>query len=164
MYHLVAEAQWSDDAMLPPVAREVLPQLMHGEGSVSWILDDTDFPKKGEHSVGVARQYPGQTGKPGNYRVAVTRSPATPEGSLPLDFRLYQTVARGLPTRRGAVRCAERNRRDSLAVGGFPVAVSCRGIRHGRSAASASASAPTGSSRPNRRGSPCAIRSASERL
>jgi SRSO17 transposase len=56
---------------------------------VVWIVDDTGFPKKGRHSVGVAHQYCGQTGKQDNCRVAVTLSIATAEGSLPVGFRLY---------------------------------------------------------------------------
>lgn len=89
MHHLVAEAQWSDAAMLAAVAKEVLPKLVRGDAPVLWIVDDTGLPKKGKHSVGVAHQYCGQTGKQNNCRVAVTLSMATPEGSLPVGFRLY---------------------------------------------------------------------------
>jgi SRSO17 transposase len=89
MHHLVAEAQWSDEAMLAAVAKEVLPQLVRGDEPVFWILDDTGFPKKGTHSVGVAHQYCGQTGKQDNCRVAVTLSLATHDGSLPVGFRMY---------------------------------------------------------------------------
>ena len=89
MHHLVAEAQWSDEAMLAAVAREVLPKLAHSDQPVWWIVDDTGLPKKGKHSVGVAHQYCGQTGKQDNCRVAVTLSIATHEGSLPVGFRLY---------------------------------------------------------------------------
>ena len=89
MHHLVAEAQWSDAAMLATVAKAVLPKLVCGEAPVFWIVDDTGFPKKGKHSVGVAHQYCGQTGKQDNCRVAVTLSIATHEGSLPVGFRMY---------------------------------------------------------------------------
>lgn len=89
MHHLVADAPWSDGAMLSAVAEAVLPKLL-GEGDpVRWIVDDTGFPKKGKHSVGVARQYCGQTGKTDNCRVAVSLSIATVRGSLPVGYRLY---------------------------------------------------------------------------
>ncbi len=89
MHHLVAEADWSDEALLTAVANEVLPKLVRDDEPVWWILDDTGFPKKGTHSVGVSHQYCGQTGKQDNCRVAVTLTLATNEGSLPLAFRLY---------------------------------------------------------------------------
>ena len=54
-----------------------------------WVVDDTGFPKKGSHSVGVARQYCGQVGKQDNCRVAVSLSVATWSASLPIAFRLY---------------------------------------------------------------------------
>jgi len=56
---------------------------------VAWIVDDTGFPKKGKHSVGVARQYCGQVGKQENCRVAVSLSLATWSSSLPIAYRLY---------------------------------------------------------------------------
>jgi SRSO17 transposase len=56
---------------------------------VAWIVDDTGFPKKGKHSVGVTRQYCGQVGKQENCRVAVSVSVATWTSSLPVAYRLY---------------------------------------------------------------------------
>ncbi len=89
MHHLVADAPWSDEALLSAVAGRVLPQLIAPNDAVHWIIDDTGFPKKGKHSVGVARQYCGQTGKQDNCRVAVSLSIACERGSLPVGYRLY---------------------------------------------------------------------------
>ena len=89
LHHLVADAPWSDDAILGQVRGYVLP-AMKAKGSVQgWIVDDTGFPKKGSHSVGVARQYCGQIGKQDNCRVAVSLSVSTNTASLPIAFRLY---------------------------------------------------------------------------
>ncbi|MBI2969294.1 MAG: transposase [Gammaproteobacteria bacterium] len=63
MHHLVADAPWSDAAMLLAVAEAVLPKLVRDDEPVNWTVDDTGLPKKGQHSVGVAHQYCGQTGK-----------------------------------------------------------------------------------------------------
>ena len=59
MHHFVADAPWDAAAVLR-VAREwvLAPMARHG-GVGAWIVDDTGFPKKGQHSVGVARQYCG---------------------------------------------------------------------------------------------------------
>jgi SRSO17 transposase len=54
-----------------------------------WIIDDTGFPKQGEHSVGVTRQYCGQLGKQDNCQVAVSLSVANDHASLPIAYRLY---------------------------------------------------------------------------
>jgi SRSO17 transposase len=88
MHHLVADAQWSDQALLSAVAGEVVPVLSRG-GPCYWIIDDTGMRKYGRHSVGVARQYCGQLGKTENCQVAVSLSLATLSGSLPLAWRLY---------------------------------------------------------------------------
>ena len=61
-----------------------------GPGQIeAWIIDDTSFPKKGRHSVGVARQYSGQLGKQDNCQVAVSLSIANDAASLPVAYRLF---------------------------------------------------------------------------
>lgn len=88
LHHFVAQAEWSDEALLGRVREWVEPALELERGCY-WIVDDTGFPKKGRHSVGVARQYCGQLGKQDNCQVAVSLSLASERGSLPIDYRLY---------------------------------------------------------------------------
>ena len=89
LHHLVAKAPWSDETLLEHVRKQVLPAMRKQGPVVAWIVDDTGFPKKGTHSVGVARQYCGQVGKQDNCRVAVSLSVATWNASLPVGYRLY---------------------------------------------------------------------------
>ena len=89
LHHFVAKADWSDDAVLAAVRARVLP-LIERRGAIrGWMIDDTGIPKKGTHSVGVARQYCGQLGKQDNCQVAVTLSLANDQASLPIAHRLY---------------------------------------------------------------------------
>jgi len=89
LHHFVANAPWSDEALLERVRHSVLPMMKRNGPVVAWIVDDTGFPKKGTHSVGVVRQYCGQVGKQENCRVAVSLSFATEQASLPIAWRLY---------------------------------------------------------------------------
>jgi SRSO17 transposase len=89
LHHLVADAPWSDAELLTEVRDQVLPALQKHGPVVAWIVDDTGFPKKGTHSVGVTRQYCGQLGKQDNCQVAVSLSLATWNSSLPMAYRLY---------------------------------------------------------------------------
>ena len=89
MHHFVAKADWSDEAMLAAVRGTVLPAITRHGRVRAWIIDDTGLPKKGVHSVGVARQYCGQLGKQDNCQVAVTLSIASDHASLPIAYRLY---------------------------------------------------------------------------
>lgn len=88
LHHFVAKSDWSDAAILGRVRDWVLPTLGIESGCY-WIIDDTGFPKKGKHSVGVARQYCGQLGKQDNCQVAVSLSLASAQGSLPIAYQLY---------------------------------------------------------------------------
>lgn len=88
LHHFVAKSDWSDAAILGRVRDWVQPTL-GVEGGCYWIIDDTGFPKKGKHSVGVARQYCGQLGKQDNCQVAVSLSLASVQGSIPIAYQLY---------------------------------------------------------------------------
>ena len=89
LLHFVGNAPWSDERVLGTVRDLVLPALERNGSIEAWIIDDTGFPKKGRHSVGVARQYCGQLGKQDNCQVAVTLSVANHAASLPVAYRLY---------------------------------------------------------------------------
>ena len=88
LHHFVAQAQWCDDELLRRVCQWVVPRMDFHAGGW-WIIDDTGFPKKGRHSVGVARQYCGMLGKQDNCQVAVSVSLANEQGSLPVAWQLY---------------------------------------------------------------------------
>ena len=88
LHHFVAKAEWSDREMLRRVCQWVVPNMDFSRGGW-WIIDDTGFPKKGKHSVGVARQYCGMLGKQDNCQVAVSVSLACDQGSVPVAWQLY---------------------------------------------------------------------------
>src|SRR5881398_3252026 len=89
MHHFIANAAWDDAAVLR-VARETVLAALERHGPVAaWVADDTAIPKKGRHSVGVARQYCGPLGKPDNCQVAVTVSLVNAALSVPAAYRLY---------------------------------------------------------------------------
>ena len=57
LLHFVGEGNWSDEKVLAKVRELVLPEMERHGPIEAWIIDDTGFPKKGRHSVGVGRQY-----------------------------------------------------------------------------------------------------------
>src|SRR5579862_2834598 len=89
LHHVVADAPWSDEAVLGAVRSYALTAMQQKGPVQAWIVDDTGFPKKGTHSVGVARQYCGQVGKQESCRVGVSLSISTADLSLPIAWRLY---------------------------------------------------------------------------
>jgi SRSO17 transposase len=89
LLHFVGVATWSDEQVLAKVREMVLPAIEKDGPIEAWIIDDTSFPKKGKHSVGVQHQYCGQLGKQANCQVAVSLSIANHAASLPVAWRLY---------------------------------------------------------------------------
>src|SRR3989441_11224295 len=70
--------------------RETVLAALERHGPVAaWVVDDTGMPKKGRHSVGVARQYCGGLGKQDHGQVAVSLSWAHERASVPVAYRLY---------------------------------------------------------------------------
>jgi SRSO17 transposase len=89
LLHFVGQSPWDEQALLRAVREAVLPVMTAHHAVEAWIVDDTGFPKKGRHSVGVGRQYCGQLGKQDNCQVAVSLSVATSQASLPVAWQLY---------------------------------------------------------------------------
>jgi SRSO17 transposase len=90
LHHFVAGAPWPDEAVLDTVRAYTLERISARMGPPEALLiDDSWFPKKVKHSVGVARQYCGQFGKQDNCQVAVGVSFANEQFSLPVRYQLY---------------------------------------------------------------------------
>jgi SRSO17 transposase len=87
MQQFIGEGAWDDATILEKHAALVAESLGEADGVL--IVDGTDFPKKGKHSVGVARQYCGATGKVDNCQAAVFVAYASRHGHTLLDRRLY---------------------------------------------------------------------------
>ena len=79
--------RWEADAMRDLVRAEVVAKLADAAGVL--VVDETGFVKKGEHSVGVARQYSGTAGRIENCQVGVFLAYASRFGQALIDRRLY---------------------------------------------------------------------------
>src|SRR5690348_14391861 len=87
LHHFISSEAW-DDAPLWRVLAEQVDRQVGGEDAVL-VVDDSGNPKKGELSVGVARQYCGELGKVANSQVLVTLTLARGEVPLPVGLRLF---------------------------------------------------------------------------
>jgi SRSO17 transposase len=82
----VTIADWSDAEIFRRLAVKLDREL---PGVEALVLDDTGFPKKGNCSVGVKRQYSGTLGRTDNCQVAVSLHLAGEAGSGCIDMRLF---------------------------------------------------------------------------
>lgn len=86
--HLLNDARWDPDIVRDDLRKYVVEHL-GDEASGVLIVDETGFLKKGEKSVGVARQYTGTAGKKENCQVGVFLCYASEEGAAFIDRALY---------------------------------------------------------------------------
>jgi SRSO17 transposase len=87
MQQFVGQGPWADEPLLHQHWRLVEETL--GEADGVCIVDGSDFPKQGEHSVGVARQWCGRLGKVDTCQAGVFTAYASRKGYTLLDRRLY---------------------------------------------------------------------------
>ena len=87
MQQFIGVGRWSDEPIIKQHQRAVAHTLGEPEGIV--IVDGSDFPKQGQDSVGVARQYCGALGKIANCQASVLLAYASSKGHTLLDRRLY---------------------------------------------------------------------------
>jgi SRSO17 transposase len=98
LHHFVAVSPWD----WRPVRRRLAERLVAELGPTAWAVDDTGFPKDGDHSVGVQRQYSGTLGKTANCQLGVSVNAVTEQASCPLSWRLFLPESWDADTRRRA--------------------------------------------------------------
>lgn len=87
LQRFITEYEW-DEPWMREQHWKLCAQTLADEQGV-WSIDGSEFPKKGEHSVGVAPQYCGALGKTANCQSGVFICYSSPKGHTLLDARLY---------------------------------------------------------------------------
>ncbi|WP_197036176.1 IS701 family transposase [Fischerella sp. PCC 9605] len=90
MQQFLGEGKWEDTAIRKQHWHEV--NITLGEADGVFIFDGSDFPKQGQNSVGVKRQYCGELGKRANCQAGVFLGYASRLGYTLLDSRLYMPI------------------------------------------------------------------------
>jgi len=83
----IGQYSWDHRPLIGELARQVGAALGCAEGVL--VFDPSAFPKKGNESVGVQRQWCGRLGKVDNCQVGVYLAYASPEEHALVDMRLY---------------------------------------------------------------------------
>ena len=85
MQQFLADSPWDPALVVRAVAERVVREI----DVQAWVLDDTGFPKDGEDSPGVKRQYSGTLGKTGNCQIGVSVQAVGSRGTVALGWALY---------------------------------------------------------------------------
>jgi SRSO17 transposase len=85
LQQFVSSSTWDYTVVRANLARWALATV----GPDAYVVDDVGFPKDGDASPGVARQYCGALGKTGNCQVGVSVHLVTDTASAAVDWRLF---------------------------------------------------------------------------
>jgi SRSO17 transposase len=83
----LSRMRWDADAVRDDLRAYVVEHL--GDADAVMVVDETGFVKKGEHSVGVQRQYSGTAGRIENCQIGVFLGYASRHGRALIDRALY---------------------------------------------------------------------------
>ena len=86
--HFISESGWDARAAFDDAAKDC-SAMLSDFGKVALLIDESGIEKKGDSSVGVARQYCGRVGKVTNCQIGVFGCLAAGEHSALIDARLY---------------------------------------------------------------------------
>jgi SRSO17 transposase len=101
MQRLLNQAVWDEGAVREDLRGYVVEHLGAADGVL--VFDETGDIKKGNHTVGVARQYTGVTGQVENCQISVHAAYVSARGQALVDTELYLPKAFALDP----ARCAE---------------------------------------------------------
>jgi SRSO17 transposase len=87
MQRMISDVLWNEEMMLGRYRRLVKDDMADPCGVI--IFDETGFPKKGDESIGVSKQYCGSLGKVENCQVGVFAAYASPHGYALVDKELF---------------------------------------------------------------------------
>src|ERR1700691_2122058 len=109
--HFISYSPWDHEPVVAQIGQDA-DRLLGGKPTSALIIDESSFPKQGDRSVGVARQWTGRLGKIDNCQVAVFAVLTDASGTRRSTCGSICRTA-GSRTRRVASRRASRRRRAS---------------------------------------------------
>ena len=86
--HFISNSPWDHEPVVAQISVDA-DRLLGGKPTSCLIIDESSFPKQGDRSVGVARQWTGRLGKVDNCQVAVFGVLTDGQRHTPVDMRLY---------------------------------------------------------------------------
>lgn len=87
LQRFIGESSWEHKSLVKTLVRQVATEIGEPDGVISF--DPSSFPKKGNQSVGVQRQWCGRLGKVENCQVGVFMGYATSKEHALVNARLY---------------------------------------------------------------------------